>query len=177
MAKPAPPRFERRFRGFEPASSLLRDRIRKAGESRGFAITRLLTAWNEIVGPDLAQVTRPVKVSYPRDGFGATLTLLVRSAHAPMVEMEKPRLIDKVNACYGYAAISRVTLTQTAPTGFDGGRADFATAPHAPPPPDPKVEAEAAQVATGTQDEGLRRALESLTRNYLTRMAQSKKGS
>lgn len=177
MAKPAPPRFERRVRGFEPASNLLRDRIRKAGETRGFAITRLLTAWSEIVGPDLARVTRPVKVSYPRDGFGATLTLLVRSAHAPMVEMEKPRLIDKVNACYGYAAISRVTLTQTAPTGFDGGRADFAAEPRMPPPPDPKVEAEAAQVATGTQDEGLRRALESLTRNYLTRLAQSKKGS
>ncbi|WP_425310487.1 DUF721 domain-containing protein [Falsirhodobacter halotolerans] len=177
MAKPAPPRTERRFRGFEPASALLKERIRAAGETRGFAVTRLLTAWAEIVGPDLARVTRPVKVSYPRDGFGATLTLLVRSAHAPMVEMEKPRLIGKVNACYGYAAISRVVLTQTAPTGFDGGQADFAAIPKAPAPPDPKVEAEAANMATGTEDEGLRRALESLTRNYLTRMAQSKKGS
>ena len=175
MPPPTPP-TKRRFRGFEPASSLLRDRIRSAGESRGFAVTRLLTGWAEIVGDDLARMTRPVKMSYPRDGFGATLTLLVRSAHAPMVEMQKPRLIEKVNACYGYAAISRVHLTQTAPTGFAGGEADFMTPPKAPAPPDPVIEAEARQRTTGVADDGLRAALENLTRNYLTRSASTKKG-
>ena len=52
----------RRMRGFEAASGLLKDRIRSAGESRGFAVTRLLTHWPEVVGEDLARVTRPVKV-------------------------------------------------------------------------------------------------------------------
>lgn len=175
---PVPPaKGQRRFRGFEPASALLRDRIRSAGESRGFAVTRLLTAWAEIVGPELAEQTRPVKMSYPRDGFGATLTLLVRAAHAPMVEMQKPRIIDKVNACYGYAAISRVQLTQTAPTGFDGGHAQFGAARKTPAPPDPAIEAEARARATGVADEGLRVALENLTRNYLTRSASTKKGT
>jgi len=176
MPPPPPPRGKRRFRGFEPASNLLRDRIRSAGESRGFAVTRLLTGWGEIVGDDLARLTRPVKMSYPRDGFGATLTLLVRSAHAPMVEMQKPRLIDKVNACYGYAAVSRIALTQTAPTGFDGGQADFLTPPEPPGPPDPVIEAEARHSVASVGDDGLRAALENLTRNYLTRSASSKKG-
>ncbi|MDB6452568.1 DUF721 domain-containing protein [Falsirhodobacter sp. 20TX0035] len=173
---PSVPPTKRRFRGFEPASSLLRDRIRSAGESRGFAVTRLLTGWAEIVGEDLARMTRPVKMSYPRDGFGATLTLLVRSAHAPMVEMQKPRLIGCVNACYGYAAISRVHLTQTAPTGFAGGEAEFGALPKAPAPPDPAIEAEARTRATGVADDGLRAALENLTRSYLTRTASTKKG-
>ncbi|WP_128254940.1 DUF721 domain-containing protein [Falsirhodobacter deserti] len=176
MAKTPSSGSARRFRGFEPASGLLRDRIRAAGEKRGFAVTRLLTGWAEIVGEDLARMTRPVKMSYPRDNFGATLTLLVRSAHAPMVEMEKPRLIEKVNACYGYAAISRITLTQTAPTGFSDGHADFMTPPKPPAPPDPAIEAEARRSAGGVADEGLRLALENLTRNYLTRTASSKKG-
>ncbi|QUS36168.1 DUF721 domain-containing protein [Falsirhodobacter algicola] len=177
MAKAPPPSGQRRFRGFEPASNLLRDRIRSAGESRGFAVTRLLTGWTEIVGEDLARLTRPVKMSYPRDGFGATLTLLVRSAHAPMVEMEKPRLIERVNACYGYAAISRIALTQTAPTGFAEGQAEFASRPAAPPRPDPATEADARRTASGVADDGLRAALENLTRNYLTRSASTKKGS
>ena len=41
-----PPRWSRkgrRMRGFEATSGLLKDRIRTAGESRGFAVTRLLT--------------------------------------------------------------------------------------------------------------------------------------
>ncbi|WP_082714808.1 DUF721 domain-containing protein [Falsirhodobacter sp. alg1] len=176
MATPPPPRSARRFRGFEPASGLLRESIRAVGEKRGFAVTRLLTHWAEIVGPDLARITRPVKVSYPRDGFGATLTLLVRSAEAPMAEMQKPRLIEKVNACYGYAAISRIVLTQTAPTGFADGYAEFTSVPKPAPPPDPVIEARAADTASGVADDGLRSALESLTRNYLTRMAHSKKG-
>ena len=40
---------ERRMRGFERTSKLLGSRIRKAGESRGFAVTRLITHWDEII--------------------------------------------------------------------------------------------------------------------------------
>jgi hypothetical protein len=97
----------RRMRGFEPAAQLLTQRIRAAGEARGFAVARLLTQWDQIAGPEMAAVTRPVKVHYGREGLGATLTLLVAPAHAPMVQMSLPRLIDRVNAAYGYAALDR----------------------------------------------------------------------
>ena len=50
------------MRGFEPAAGLLREPIRLAGETRGFAITRLLTQWAEIVGEDVARMARPVKM-------------------------------------------------------------------------------------------------------------------
>ena len=59
-ATPSP--TTRRMRGFEPAAGLVQDRIRKAGESRGFAVSRLLTHWAEIVGADTAACTRPVKM-------------------------------------------------------------------------------------------------------------------
>jgi hypothetical protein len=168
---PAPPQTpSRRMRGFESASGLLSDRIRTAGERRGFAGSRLLTHWAEIAGEDLSRVTRPVKVGYSRDGFGATLTLLTTSAQAPMVQMQLPKLKERVNACYGYAAIARISLTQTAPTGFAEGQADFAQAPRAVPPPvDPAIAAEAQATAEGVQDEGLRSALAALARNILTR--------
>lgn len=159
----------RRMRGFEPAAGLVSDRIRAAGEKRGFAVARLLTHWPEVAGEDLARVTRPVKVGYSREGFGATLTLLTTSAQAPMVQMLLPKLRERVNACYGYAAISRISLTQTAPQGFAEGQVEFTQAPKAAAPIDPEVARRAAETASDVQDDGLRTALQSLAQNYFTR--------
>lgn len=170
MTQPHSP-SSRRMRGFEPASGLLKERIRKAGETRGFAVTRLLTAWPEIVGEATARMTRPVKIGYGRGGLGATLTVLVQPAHAPMIQMQLPQIRDKVNACYGYNAVARIMLTQTAATGFAEGQAEFLPAPKAatPPSPDPEIRAAATQAAAGVADDGLRQALENITRNFLSR--------
>ena len=168
---PSPmPSQTRRTRGFEPAFGLLKDQVRKAGETRGFAIARLLTHWTEIAGEDMARMTRPVKVGYGREGMGASLTLLTTGSNAPMVEMQKEKLRDRVNAIYGYAAISRILLTQTSATGFCEGQAEFLPGPRAKPAaPDPAVVAEAARTAAPIHDDGLRSALEALAQNILNR--------
>jgi hypothetical protein len=159
------------MRGFEPASQLLGERIRAVAERRGFAASRLLTHWAEIAGAELAAVTRPVKVSFPRDGFGATLSLLVAPAHAPVVQMQLPQLRERVNACYGYSAIARIALTQTAPQGFAEGVSPFSPMPRSAPPPDPAAEARlanaAAAAAAGIGDDDLRAAVDLLARNIL----------
>lgn len=162
------------MRGFEPAFSLVGAQVRAAGEARGFAVARLVTHWAEVVGEDLARITRPVKVGYGREGLGGTLTLLVQGAVAPMVEMQKETIRARVNAVYGYNAIARVTLTQTAAEGFAEGQAAFTPAPKAPPRPDPALAAKAAEVAQGVGDEGLRAALEHLAQNILTRRSTKK---
>lgn len=164
-----PPDPARRMRGFEVAAGFLRDPIRNATESRGFAVARLLTHWPEVVGEELARMTRPVKMGHTREGMGATLTLLVAAAHAPMVQMQLPRIIEKVNAIYGYRAISRISLTQTAATGFAEGQAEFIAAPKAAPAPAPEVVAKARDTAAPIEDPGLRAALEALAQNILTR--------
>lgn len=168
MARLITPSPTRRMRGFEPAAGLVKDPIRAVGEARGFAVARLLTGWPEIAGESVARVTRPVKVGYGRDGLGATLTLLVASAHAPMVQMDLPRLKDRVNAAYGYAAIARITLTQTAASGFAEGQAQFSHAAKAAPA-EVAISPEAAEVASTVQDPGLRSALEALAQNILNR--------
>lgn len=176
--KPASSSYQgksRRMRGFEPASGLLKERIRSAGEARGFAVTRLLTAWAEIVGDELAAITRPVKIGYGKGGMGATLTLLTSSVQGPMVQMQLPAIREKVNGCYGYAAISRINLTQTSPTGFAEGQAEFSPAPKEKPEPDPVVKAKAAAAAEGVHDIALRNALENLAENFLSR-AKSQRG-
>lgn len=168
--KPLPePSADHRRRGFEPAFALMKDPLRIASEARGFAVTRLLTHWAEVAGPELATKTRPVKISYGREGFGATLTLLVKAAEAPIVQMQLPMLKDRVNAVYGYAAVAHIHLTQTASTGFAEGQAEFAPAAKSPRSPDPALEARAKVQAEGVDDPGLRSALEQLAQNILTR--------
>ncbi|GAD56505.1 MAG: hypothetical protein ACJASC_000469 [Limimaricola cinnabarinus] len=164
---------QRRFsttRGFAQASGLLQSRIRGASEARGFAVTRLLTHWAEIVGEDTARIAQPVKVGYGRDGLGATLTLLTTGAQAPMLSMQCEAIRERVNACYGYRAIAKVRITQTAPTGFAEGEAAFA--PAAKPvsrSPDPEVTAQAARTAQGVGDTELRLALEALGANVFSK--------
>jgi hypothetical protein len=165
----ASPSADHRMRGFESAFGLMKDSVRTAGESRGFAVARLLTHWAEVVGEDMAHKTRPVKIGYGKGGMGATLTLLVKAAEAPMVQMALPHLKDRVNAVYGYAAISHIHLTQTAAIGFAEGQAEFTPAPKAAKAPDPVVRAKAEAVAGVVADPGLRAALEQLAENILTR--------
>ncbi|SIS49192.1 DUF721 domain-containing protein [Paracoccus saliphilus] len=163
-------RTNRRKRGFEAASSLLAQRVQKAAEGRGFAVTRLLTHWPEIAGEQLARATRPIRISHSRGGFGATLTLLTSGPAAPMVEMQLPQLRERVNACYGYNAIQKIVLTQTAATGFAEGQAQFTPAPpRIATPPDPQAEARAHKVAAQFEDPHLAEAMARLALNLSSR--------
>ncbi len=154
----------RRARGFRRAASLVQAPVRKAGETRGFAVARLLTHWDEIVGPDIAAFARPVNVGYGRS-FGATLTLLTNGASAQLVQMQLPRIIERVNACYGYAAIAKIRVTQSSATGFD----EAAPAGRRERTPPPETVAKAAETAAGVADAELRAALQALGQNVLSR--------
>lgn len=168
--KPSNHSPSRRMRGFESASGLLGAQIRKVGEARGFAVSRLLTQWPEIAGAEIARACRPVKISYGKGGMGATLTLLTTGAAAPLLQMQLPALRERVNACYGYNAISRISLTQTAPTGFAEGQAQFEQALTAKKPaPAPHIVHRAKDTAADVQDAGLRDALERLACNVLSK--------
>jgi hypothetical protein len=172
-ATPALPK--RRKRGFESASGLLRDKIRAVGESRGFAVSRLLTHWPEVVGDEIAAMARPIKVGYSKGGFGATLTLLTTGASAPILQMQLPKIREKVNACYGYNAISRVVITQTAPTGFAEGAVEFTPAmKSAVFVPDSQAVKSAQLLSDAVKDAGLRAALEALGGNVLSRPGNKK---
>lgn len=165
-------------KGFSRTSSLLQERIRKASESRGFAESRVLTHWAEIVGEDTARICQPVDVKYGRQGFGATLTVLTTGAQAPMLEMQKETLRARINAAYGYNAITHIRITQTAPTGFAEGQAVFGAAPKAEKPkPDAATCAEAAEVAAPVGDDDLRQALERLAQNVISKNKNAKRGS
>jgi hypothetical protein len=151
-------------KGFVQAGGLLGTKLRTSAEKRGFVETRLLTRWVEIVGADTAAMTKPVSVSYAAGGMGATLILLADGAFAPQLQMQLPTIKDRVNACYGYNAISRIKLTQTAATGFGEEPAVFVPK-DAAPIRDVEINSALSQIG----DSDLRTALDQLGRNVLAR--------
>lgn len=157
--------------GFSRTSGLLQTQIRKASESRGFAQSRVLTHWAEIAGEGFAAVSRPVDISFGRGGFGATLTVLTTGAQAPMLEMQKEQLRERINAVYGYNAITRVRITQTSATGFSEGRASFQhrDTKEKNRTPDAETLRLAQQTTAGVQDADLKSALERLACNFITK--------
>lgn len=165
----------KRGKGFRAAGALVSSEIRKAGESRGFAVSRVLTHWHEIAGAELAKQTRPVDIRYGRSGIGATLTILTTGAMAPLVQMQSERIRDRVNACYGYSAISQIKITQTAATGFAEGQAIFDGAPpEAPTELNHEMRAKGKTLAGDVKDEGLQGALADLAAQVLTKSGKRK---
>ncbi|QHQ36764.1 DUF721 domain-containing protein [Algicella marina] len=164
------PKPGRKRRGFRQTGACIAADVRRVSEKRGFAETRLLTDWEEICGKDIAAVATPLRVSYGREGLGATLTIACQSARAPEVSMQAETIRTRVNACYGYNAIARIRVTQTGsadiPAGFAEGQAQFT--PKAPPPLKPAVSAALEPIG----DEGLRAALARLGQNVQTRTHQ-----
>ena len=110
--------------GFKKASILLKKSIQKASESRGFAQSRVLTHWSEIVGEEISSVSIPTKVSYKTDGLGATLTILTSGSSGPILEMQKEFIRNKINAVYGYNAVHKIKITQSSPLALIFGRLD-----------------------------------------------------
>ena len=154
---------KRRGRGFRHAGGLLGDRIREGANARGFAEARLLTSWDEIVGPQIAGLVRPVKVSYAKGGLGATLTVAASGANAPVVAMQSDAIRERVNACYGYNAISRVRIDQAA---HAPGKPP---ATHERPEPEPSL----TMGVDNVNDVGLRDALARLAGNVIMKGASS----
>ncbi|MBF9029521.1 DUF721 domain-containing protein [Rhodobacterales bacterium HKCCE3408] len=164
------PSHRPRRRGFEPASKLIGAELRSPMRKRGFAEAKLLTRWPEIVGSEIAELAVPVTLKHGQQ-MGGTLVLLTTGSAAPLVQMRAEEIKARVNACYGYRAVSRVSVTQTAASGFAEGQAEFAAKRKEtrPAEPDPAAMNEAEAVIGRIGDERLRAALARMARRALVK--------
>ena len=169
----------RRKRGFERASGLLQSRIRKAGETRGFAVSRLLTHWREIVGEDLSTFTRPIRVRSDRRGLslGGVLVLAVAGPRASEVEHQIPRIIERVNGYYGYKAVVEVKLTQAIGPFPTAPAIDEATVAAAPSDLPEEKRQRLDAMTSPILDDQLREALSRLGANVMAKKSGKRKTS
>ncbi|MSP93769.1 MAG: DUF721 domain-containing protein [Alphaproteobacteria bacterium] len=92
-------------------------RTRPAGESAmshaaaaltraGFADATLVLRWPEIVGPDVARLTEPVRLQAGPEG--AVLTLKCETGAAVFLQHQTRSLIERLNSYLGSGRIARV---------------------------------------------------------------------
>ena len=85
---------------------------------RGFSDSRMLENWAAIVGPQLAAMSQPVRLSRRKSGrdgedtAGGVLTVKAEGAIALEIQHLSPQIIDRLNSYYGHAAISRLNIIQ-----------------------------------------------------------------
>jgi hypothetical protein len=161
----APPRaatFARRqYAAAKAVGSFLPALTTKAFQKYGFSTVALITDWPAMVGADLARCTSPERLKWrrlpegsndeegeaPAARSGATLLLRVEGAKALEVQYQARQIIERINAYFGYAAVSELRLIQ-------------APAAVAPRPQPPKVPAAPlTREVAGIPHPGLRDAL------------------
>jgi hypothetical protein len=120
---PAPGRYQplssKRVGTFVPAL------VREAFRRRGFTNIDVVLRWREIVGPELAEQTWPLRIEWPRRHEGALrpdgtaepgrqrTRLVVGAAPARALEVEyaKHDIVERVNRYLGYRAATELTAT------------------------------------------------------------------
>ena len=89
--------------------------VAPSANERGFAISRLISHWHDIVG-DTAAWCRPADIHFPRGSRNnGTLKLQIASGRGPQAQAMSAQIIDQVNAAFGYQAVGRITLVQNLP--------------------------------------------------------------
>ena len=142
-AAASPPELPRGF-GFRPVGALVPRLTRPVFRRKSPSGAQIMADWPELVGPALAAVTEPERLS------AGTLTIACAGPVAMELQHLAPELIERINAGLGRVAVERLRFRQRAPTA--------AAAPprrRLPPGPPPAP-------VEGVADPGLRAALERL---------------
>ena len=77
---------------------------------KGFADPTLVLRWAEIVGPDVARLARPIRLS--EGANGGTLTLKAEPGASVFLQHEMPALCERINAYLGRPAVNRLRFVQ-----------------------------------------------------------------
>lgn len=145
-------------------------------EKHGSAYAEVLANWPVIAGPQLAAISVPEQIRWPRSAgaekdkgravqkLGGTLTVRVLPGRALDVQYAAPQIIDRLNAYWGHAAIAAIKTVQ--------GPLPGGVSPRQQPSPDGPDAAEVARLAAampGIAEDRLRQALARLGANIAAR--------
>lgn len=151
-----------------PAGRRLNKFLKELDAKYGQGPAGLQARWREIVGPEIAKRTEPVKLTKPRGGGPGALEIRVAGASAALIQHQAPEIVARVNLFLGAGAVNKLRIVQ-------GPLRDL-TGPKTVPPPrkktvplDAAAEADLAKGLAQADDGPLKAALLSLGRGVLRR--------
>lgn len=163
--KAARPYTRPRGRGAKAIGELMPEIGRTAFRRFGFVQSSVVTRWPEIVGPHHAKVCSPEAIRFPPgEKSEGILQLVVKPAHAPLIQQVTPEIIERVNRFFGYKAVARVKIRQgeVQPPHASGDASKPAKAPPSLKP----IPMELGDSLRDIGDPELRTVLESLARSF-----------
>ncbi len=126
----------------------------------GFIQSSVVTRWPEIVGETHARACAPEAIRFPPgEKSEGILQLVVKPAHAPLIQQVIPEIVERVNRFFGYNAVARVKIRQGVVKAPDAQKR-----PVAPPSLKP-IPMELGDSLRDIGDAELRTVLESLARS------------
>ena len=112
LEKPIAPLSERYAHGPNSFANTLTNVIKKFAPKYGFVNSDIIINWEIIAGKDIAQITIPVKISFP---FGkkqeGTLFIKIKNmSFSSVIQYQFPIIIDRINQYFGYNAVKYVKI-------------------------------------------------------------------
>ena len=102
-----------RINKMQRLSTMIGPMVAPSAQERGFAISRIISHWHDIVG-NLSEWCRPANIHFPRGSRNnGTLKLQIVSGRGPQAQAMTQKIIDAVNVSFGYNAIDRITIVQS----------------------------------------------------------------
>ncbi len=144
-------------RGYpRPLSDLLSATLTDVLKVQGFASSEILSRWADIAGSEIAAVSEPIRINWPRpvgenDPEPATLVLRVEGPAALEIQHMSAVILERVNRFFGWQAIGRIALRQAPLRRREQ--------PKRPGPPDPALAEKIAGNLQGLKDDNLRQAV------------------
>ena len=150
--------------GPPPAGRSLNKTLKDLDERFGQGPGALQVRWKEVVGPDLARRTEPVKLTKSRGGGPAALEIRVAGPAAALIQHQAPEIIARVNLFLGAGAVDKLRIVQGPLRGLVSAARAL---PRRTPPLDAAAEAELQTSLARAQDGPLKDALLKLGRGVL----------
>jgi len=155
--KPAPP-------AGRALGAFLREMDARFGQGAGALTAR----WREVVGPEIARRTEPVKLVRGRNGGPSSLEIRVAGPAAAIIQHQAHEILARVNLFLGPEAVQKLRIVQ----GPLQHKPEAAPARRRAVPLDAAAEARLAQGLAEASDGKLKDALMALGRGVLKRNGQ-----
>ena len=86
--------------------------IRELDLKYGQGASALMARWREVVGPEIAHRTEPVKLSKPRGGGPSALEIRVAGPSAAIIQHQAHEILARVNLFLGAEAVQKLRIVQ-----------------------------------------------------------------
>ena len=96
--------------GLRPFGNTLPRGVKGILKKNGYNYSEIIGKWNTLVGEEISNFAFPKSIKMTGKNLGGILTILVKRGDEITVEYAKNKIINKINAYFGYKLINEIKL-------------------------------------------------------------------